>query len=93
MGRLGVGLVALLVLGPILRVEDDPEVKRPRTNREQLEAIAKKHGAAVLIVVNVASRWFVSVGSGLNLLVFVAVFVLGGFAMWRVWRDEHSYGY
>jgi hypothetical protein len=45
MGRLGVGLVALLVLGPILQVEDDPEVKRPRTNREQLEAIAKKHGA------------------------------------------------
>jgi hypothetical protein len=45
MGRLGVGLVALLVLGPILRVEDDPEVKRPRTNRGQLEAIARKHGA------------------------------------------------
>ena len=51
------------------------------------------YGAAVLMVVNVASRFFVPVGSGLNLLVFVAVFVLGGFAMWRVWRDEHSYGY
>ena len=46
MGCLGVGLVAILVLGPILRVEGDPEVKRPRTNREQLEAIAKKHGFA-----------------------------------------------
>jgi hypothetical protein len=51
------------------------------------------YGAAVLMVVNVASRWFVPVGSGANLLVFVAVFVLAGFAMWRVWRDEHSYGY
>jgi len=51
------------------------------------------YGAALLMVVNVASRWFVSVGNGLNLIVFVAVFVLGGFAMWRVWRDEHSYGY
>jgi uncharacterized membrane protein YhhN len=50
------------------------------------------YGAALLMVVNVASRWFVSLG-GLNLIVFVAVFVLGGFAMWRVWRDEHSYGY
>jgi uncharacterized membrane protein YhhN len=50
------------------------------------------YGAALLMVVNVASRWFISV-TGVNLLVFVAVFVLGGFAMWRVWRDEHSYGY
>ena len=55
------------------------------------EQLAKLTGA--LIVVNVASRWFVRVGNGLNLIVFVAVFVLAGFAMWRVWRDEHSYGY
>ena len=51
------------------------------------------YGAALLMVVNVASRFFVPVGSGLNLLVFLAVFVLAGFAMWRVWRDEHAYGY
>jgi subtilisin family serine protease len=48
MGRLGVGLVALLVLGPILRVKDDPEVKRPQTDRKRLEAIVKKHGAEPL---------------------------------------------
>jgi hypothetical protein len=51
------------------------------------------YGAAVLLVVNVASRFFVSVGGGWNLLVFLAVFVLAGLAMWRVWRDEHTYGY
>jgi hypothetical protein len=51
------------------------------------------YGAAVLLVVNVAARFFVPVGNGWNLIVFLAVFVLGGFAMWRVWRDEHSYGY
>jgi hypothetical protein len=51
------------------------------------------YGSAVLIVVNVAARFFVPVGNGLNLIVFLAVFALGGFAMWRVWRDEHSYGY
>ena len=51
------------------------------------------YGAALLMVVNVASRFFVPVGSGLNLLVFLAVFVLAGFAMWRVWRDEHAYSY
>ena len=51
------------------------------------------YGAALLMVVNVAARFFVSVGSGWNLISFLAVFVLGGFAMWRVWRDEHTYGY
>jgi hypothetical protein len=25
--------------------------------------------------------------------VFLVVFGLAGFAMWRVWRDEHAYGY
>jgi small-conductance mechanosensitive channel len=69
-----------------------------RDHREEISMWSARsrvvfYGAAVLIVANVASRWFVSVGNGLNLLVFVAVFVLGGFAMWRVWRDEHSYGY
>jgi hypothetical protein len=51
------------------------------------------YGSAVLMVVNVAVRFFTPVGNGLNLIVFVAVFVLGGFAMWRVWKDEHTYGY
>jgi hypothetical protein len=51
------------------------------------------YGAAALLVVNVGVRFFVPVGGGWNLIVFIAVFVLGGFAMWRVWRDEHTYGY
>jgi hypothetical protein len=51
------------------------------------------YGSAVLMVVNVGARFFVPVGNGLNLIVFVAVFVFGGFAMWRVWKDEHTYGY
>ena len=69
-----------------------------RDHREEISMWSRRsrvvfYGAAALIVVNVASRWFVRVGNGLNLIVFVAVFVLAGFAMWRVWRDEHSYGY
>jgi fucose 4-O-acetylase-like acetyltransferase len=51
------------------------------------------YGAALLLVANVASRFFASTGGGLNLIVFLAVFVLAGFAMWRVWRDQHSYSY
>ena len=51
------------------------------------------YGSAALLVVNVAVRFFTPVGNGWNLIAFLAVFVFGGFAMWRVWRDEHTYGY
>jgi small-conductance mechanosensitive channel len=51
------------------------------------------YGSAVLLVVNVAVRFWEPVGGGWNLIAFLAVFVLAAFAMWRVWRDEHSYGY
>ncbi|MGZ4258074.1 MAG: hypothetical protein ACXVRE_09945 [Gaiellaceae bacterium] len=51
------------------------------------------YGAAALMVVNVAARFWTPVGNGWNLIVFLAVFACGGFAMWRVWRDEHTYGY
>jgi len=51
------------------------------------------YGSAGLMVANVAARFFVPVGNGWNLIVFLVVFVFAGFAMWRVWRDEHTYGY
>jgi hypothetical protein len=51
------------------------------------------YGSAALMVVNVAARFFTPVGNGWNLIAFLAVFVCGGFAMWRVWRDEHTYAY
>ena len=51
------------------------------------------YGSALVLVVNVGARFFVPVGNGLNLIAFLAVFVLCGFAMWRVWRDEHTYSY
>lgn len=31
--------------------------------------------------------------SGMDALAFVLVLGLSGFAMWRVWRDQHTYGY
>jgi fucose 4-O-acetylase-like acetyltransferase len=51
------------------------------------------YGSAILMVVNVAARFFSTASSGWDLLAFLAVFPLAGFAMWRVWKDEHSYGY
>ena len=69
-----------------------------RDRREEISMWSQRsrvvfYGAALVMVVNVAARFFVPVGNGWNLLIFLAVFALCGFAMWRVWRDEHSYGY
>ena len=69
-----------------------------RDRREEISTWSARsrvvfYGSALLMVVNVAARFFVPVGNGLSLIAFVAVFACGGFAMWRVWRDEHTYGY
>jgi hypothetical protein len=49
------------------------------------------YGAAVLIVVDIGAFWFVRPG-GLDALAFFIVLGLAGFAMFRVWRDQHTYG-
>ena len=52
------------------------------------------YGGAALAVAAVGlafSPWFPN--SGLETIVFLAALVGGVFAMWRVWRDEHTYGY
>jgi small-conductance mechanosensitive channel len=50
------------------------------------------YGAAALMVVDFG--WFVLGGgsSGLDALAFVVALLAGGFAMWRVWRDQNTYG-
>jgi hypothetical protein len=48
------------------------------------------YGAAVLIVVDVGA-YLLRGASGLDALAFVLVLALSGFAMWRVWRDQHTY--
>jgi len=69
-----------------------------RDRREEISVWSARsrvvfYGSALLMVVNVGARFFVPVGNGLSLLAFLAVFGCGGFAMWRVWRDEHTYSY
>jgi hypothetical protein len=52
------------------------------------------YGAAGLAVLDVAARFFTAWPSGaFEALVFFVVLGLAGFAMWRVWHDEHTYGY
>jgi ABC-type nickel/cobalt efflux system permease component RcnA len=48
------------------------------------------YGAAALIVADVAAIAFVN-ESGLDAVAFVLVLAAGGFAMWRTWRDQHTY--
>jgi hypothetical protein len=70
-----------------------------RSNREEISmwprrARAVFYGGAVLalvdLVATVATRFPVG---GLQALVFFFVLAAAGFSMWRVWRDQHTYGY
>jgi hypothetical protein len=51
------------------------------------------YGSAVLMVVNIALRILYPTNGGVDLLAFLAVFLLAGYAMWSVWRAEHTYSY
>jgi small-conductance mechanosensitive channel len=48
------------------------------------------YGAAVVAVADVGVYWYGG-AVGYQILAFVAVLVLCGFAMWRTWRDQHTY--
>jgi hypothetical protein len=48
------------------------------------------YGAALLIVADVGA-YALRGASGLDALAFVLVLALAGLAMWRVWRDQHTY--
>jgi hypothetical protein len=50
------------------------------------------YGGAVLIVLDILVFGFWS-ASGLAAVAFLAVLAISGFAMWRAWRDQHTYGY
>jgi len=68
-----------------------------RDRREEI-AVWPRHaklafyGGALTIVVAL-SLYFVTRPSGLYALALLAVLGLCGFAMWRAWRDQHTYGY
>jgi hypothetical protein len=50
------------------------------------------YGAALLIVADLGV-FFWRGASGLDALAFLLVLLVCGFAMFRTWRDEHTYGY
>ena len=49
------------------------------------------YGAAVLAVADLGADWYGG-AHGLQVLAFVGVLALSGYAMWRTWRDQHTLG-
>lgn len=48
------------------------------------------YGAAILAVADVGVYWYGG-AVGYQILAFVAILALCGIAMWRTWRDQHTY--
>jgi small-conductance mechanosensitive channel len=48
------------------------------------------YGAALLAVADVGVYWYGG-AVGLQVIAFIAVLALCGIAMWRTWRDQHTY--
>ena len=49
------------------------------------------YSAAIIAVVDLGVYWYGGASSALEAVAFVAVLVLCGFAMFRIWRDQHHY--
>ncbi len=49
------------------------------------------YGAAVLAVADLGADWYGG-AHGLQVLAFVGVLALCGYAMWHTWREQHTYG-
>jgi uncharacterized membrane protein YhhN len=66
-----------------------------RERREEISmwpsrARAVFYGAAVLIILDIAALSFLD-ESGPDAVAFVLVLAICAFAMWRTWRDQHTY--
>jgi small-conductance mechanosensitive channel len=48
------------------------------------------YGAALLAVADIGVYWYGG-AHGAQILAFLGVLVLSGAAMWRTWRDQHTY--
>jgi hypothetical protein len=99
--QLGTGLVVILAFLQILFLLAIAYVLFMlwRRRREEIAMWSLRsrlvfYGGAALAMADVGlafSPWFPN--TGLETIVFLAALAGGLFAMWRVWRDEHTYGY
>ena len=67
-----------------------------RNNRYEIAQMPRRvqfvlYGGAAVVVVDFVV-YFVFRGGGLNAVAFLLVIGICGYAMWRAWRDQHTYG-
>jgi len=48
------------------------------------------YGAALVAVADLGAEWYGG-SHGLQILAFVGVLACCGFAMWRIWHEQHTY--
>ena len=65
--------------------------RRPEIAAWSTRARVVFYGAAVLAITDLGADWYGG-AQGLQILAFIGVLVLTGLAMWRTWRDQHTYG-
>ena len=100
-GALGLSLVFLLLRIAFVVVVAIVVFRLWRQNRERIAEWPRRsrlvfYGAAALAFVDLAASFAPGVGwprTGLQSLVFFGVLAACAYAMWRVWRDEHTYAY
>lgn len=66
-----------------------------RERREEIGGWSRRarivfYGAALIAVADLGAEWYGGVHHG-QIVAFLAVLVLAGLAMWRTWRDQHTY--
>jgi small-conductance mechanosensitive channel len=66
-----------------------------RERREEISVWPRRarvvfYGAALLAVSDLGLNWYGG-AHGLQVLAFIGVLCCCGFAMWRTWRDQHTY--
>lgn len=95
--RLEVTLVALLIVARIafflaiaFFVYLMWRERREEIGQWSVRARVVFYGAAALLVADLGANWYGG-AHGVQILAFIAVLVLCGFAMFRTWRDQHTY--
>ena len=99
-GAVGLGVVFLVLRIAFIAVIAIVLFGLWRRNREQISLWPIRsrivfYGSAALAIVDLAGSALLDSfpSGGLEALVFFVVLAACGFAMWRVWRHEHTYGY
>ena len=64
--------------------------RREEIGQWPLRARLVFYGAGVLAIADIGANWYGG-AHGFQVMAFVAVLALCGFAMFRVWRDMHTY--